>query len=65
MWIPWFKNREAGYFEFCKLWSSSSFKMVSKKKVLNHGKDQMHRYVTDGHVHKAKHMVRSRSYFVK
>jgi hypothetical protein len=56
--IPWFKNREADYFEFCKLWSSSAFKLVSEKKRLNRGKKPAHRYGADGHIHKAKHMVR-------
>jgi hypothetical protein len=56
--IPWFKNREADYFEFCKLWSSSAFKLVSEKKRLNRGKKLVHRYGADGHVHKAKRMVR-------
>jgi hypothetical protein len=56
--IPWFKNREVNYFEFCKLWSSSAFKLVSEKKRLYHEKDLMHRYGADGHVRKAKHMIR-------
>ena len=56
--IPWFKNREADYIEFCKLWSSSAFKLVSEKKRLNRGKDLVHRYDADGHVRKAKRMVR-------
>jgi hypothetical protein len=29
-----------------------------RRKILYHGKDLMHRYDTDGHVRKAKHMVR-------
>jgi hypothetical protein len=58
MWIPWFKNHEADYFKFCKLWSSSAFKLPSEKKRLCHEKDLMSRYGTYGHVHKAKHMVR-------
>ena len=57
--IPWFKNREADYFEFCKLWSSSAFRAVSKKKRLCRGKDPKHRYGADGHVRKAKRMVRA------
>jgi hypothetical protein len=56
--ILWFKNREAGYFEFYKLWSSSAFKLVSEKKRFNHGKDPAHRYDTDGHVRKAIRLVR-------
>jgi hypothetical protein len=55
--ISWFKNREADYFEFCKLWSSSTFKLVLEKKRLDHGKDPAHRYDADGHVRKAKRMV--------
>jgi hypothetical protein len=55
---PWFKNREADYFEFCKLWSSSAFKLVSEKKRLNRGKKLMHRCGVDGHVRKTKRMVR-------
>jgi hypothetical protein len=58
VWIPWFKNREADYFEFCKLWSSSAFRLVVEKKRFNHEKDLVHRYGADGHVRKAKHMVR-------
>jgi hypothetical protein len=46
------------YFEFYKLWSSSAFRLVSEKKILCHGKDSMHRYDADGHVHKAKRIVR-------
>jgi hypothetical protein len=34
VWIPWFNNRQADYFEFCQLWSSSVFKLVSEKKGL-------------------------------
>jgi hypothetical protein len=56
--ILWFKNREADYFEFYKLWSSSAFKLVSEKKILCCGKDLMHRYGADGHVCKAKCMVK-------
>jgi hypothetical protein len=56
--ISWFKNREEDYFEFCKLWSSSAFKLVSEKKRLCRGKDPMHRYDTDWHARKATHMVR-------
>jgi hypothetical protein len=56
--ILWFQNHEADYFEFCKLWSSSAFKQVLEKKRLNHGKKLAHRDGTDGHVHKAKRMVR-------
>jgi hypothetical protein len=44
--------------KFCKIWSSSAFKLVSKKKRLNRGKDPAHRYDADGHVRKAKRMVR-------
>jgi hypothetical protein len=58
MQIPRFKNHEADYFEFYKLWSSSAFKLVLEKKRLNHGKDLVHRYGVDGHVRKAKCMVR-------
>jgi hypothetical protein len=54
----WFKNREVDYFELCNLWSSSAFKLVSKKKGLCCGKDRMHRYGVDGHICKAKRMVR-------
>jgi hypothetical protein len=56
--IPWFKNHEADYFEFCKLWSSSAFKLLLEKKRLNHGKDPAHRYGVDGHVRKVERMVR-------
>jgi hypothetical protein len=55
--ISWFKNCEADYFEFCKLWSSSAFKLVLEKKRLDRGKDPAHRYGADGHVRKAKRMV--------
>jgi hypothetical protein len=58
VWILWFKNHEVDYFEFYKLWSSSAFKLVSKKKRLCRGKDLMHRYGADGHVCKATCMVR-------
>jgi hypothetical protein len=58
MQISLFKNYEADYSKFCNIWSSSAFKLVSEKKILYHGKDLMHRYDTDGHVRKAKHMVR-------
>jgi hypothetical protein len=53
-----FKNHEVDYFEFCKLRSSSAFRMVSEKKRLCCGKDPMHRYGAYGHVHMAKHMIR-------
>jgi hypothetical protein len=56
--IPWFKNCDANYFEFCKLWSSSAFRLVLEKKRVCCGKDLMHRYDIDGHVCKAKCMVR-------
>jgi hypothetical protein len=56
--ILWFKNREVDYFEFCKLWSSSAFKLVLVKKRLCCGKDLMHRYDVDGHIRKARCMVR-------
>jgi hypothetical protein len=39
--------------------------MVLEKKRLNHGKDLMHRYATDGHVCKDKRMVRSSSCSIK
>jgi hypothetical protein len=55
--ILWFKNCEVNYFEFCKLWSSSSFKLVSEKKDFL-GKDMMHRYDVDRHVGNAKRMIR-------
>jgi hypothetical protein len=48
--IPWFRKRMQDYLEFCKLWSSSSFKVKSEKKRLNRGKDLKHGYGTDGHV---------------
>jgi hypothetical protein len=51
----WFKNREVNYFEFCKLWSSSAFRLVLEKKIHCCGKDPKHRYDVDGYVHKAKH----------
>jgi hypothetical protein len=54
----WFQNCEAYYFEFCNLWSSSDFKLVSENKGLNRGKKLVHRYGANGHVRKAKHMVR-------
>jgi hypothetical protein len=38
------QNREADYFEFYKLCSSSVLKLVSEKKRLCHGKYLMHRY---------------------
>jgi hypothetical protein len=56
--ILWFKNCEVDYFEFCKLWSSSVFRMVSENKRLCRGKDLMHRYGADGHVRKAKRIIR-------
>jgi hypothetical protein len=58
VWIPWFKNHEADYFEFCKLWSSSAFRLVVEKKRFNHEKDLVHRYGVDGHVRKAKRMIK-------
>jgi hypothetical protein len=39
--------------------------LVLEKKRLNHGKDLMHRYATDGHVCKDKCMVRSSSCSIK
>jgi hypothetical protein len=52
------QNYEVDYFEFCKLWSISAFKLVSDKKILNRGKKPTHRYDADGHVRKVKCMVR-------
>jgi hypothetical protein len=41
-----------------KLWSSSAFMVLSKKKRLCRGKDLKHRYDSDGHVHKSRRIVR-------
>jgi hypothetical protein len=59
VWIMWFRNREQVCFECCKLWSSSAFRAVSEKKRLCHEKELKHRYGTDGHVCKSKHMIRA------
>jgi hypothetical protein len=56
--IPWFKNHELDYLEFCKLWSSSAFRAVFEKKRLCRGKVSKHTYGTDGHVRKSQHMVK-------
>jgi hypothetical protein len=50
VWILWFKNRRADYFEF--------FKLVPEKIRLNRGKKSAHRYDADGYVCKSKRMVR-------
>jgi hypothetical protein len=46
------------YLEFCRYWSSPTFKAKSEKKRLNCGKDLKHRYDADGHVPKSQCMVR-------
>jgi hypothetical protein len=57
--ILWFRNCEQDYFKFCKLWCSSAFWAISKKKRLCCGKDPKHKYDDDGHVRKSKCMVRA------
>jgi hypothetical protein len=56
--IQWFRNHKQDYLEFCKLWSSSAFKVKSEKKRLNRGKDLKHRYDADGYARKSQRMIR-------
>jgi hypothetical protein len=58
--IPWFRHYTLIYLEFYKYWYSPKFKAKSEKKRLNHGKDPRHRYDTNGHIRKSRHMVRFR-----
>jgi hypothetical protein len=56
--ISWFMHRRVVYLEFCRLWSSPTFKVKSEHKRLNRGKDPKHRYGVDGYVHKSQRMIR-------
>jgi hypothetical protein len=51
-------NNLPGYFALCKYWASPEFIEMSKKWRHNWGHEPKHTYDVDGHIHKAKHMVR-------
>jgi hypothetical protein len=52
------KNNFLGYFALCEYYASLEFIEISKKLKQNQSQDPKHTYSVDGHIHKAKHMVR-------
>jgi hypothetical protein len=56
--IPWSRHHRKVYLEFCRLWSSPTFKAKFEQKRLDHGKDPKHIYGANGHVRKSQRMVR-------
>jgi hypothetical protein len=52
------KNNLPGYFAMCKYWASREFIEKSKQRRQNRGNEPKHTYGGDGHIRKAKRMVR-------
>jgi hypothetical protein len=52
------QNNLPGYFALCKYWARHEFIEMSKKRRQNHGHEPKHTYAADGHICKAKKMVR-------
>jgi uncharacterized membrane protein len=56
--VLWMQNNLPGYIALCKYWVSPKFIEMSMKRRQNQGHELKHTYGTDGHIHKAKKMVR-------
>jgi hypothetical protein len=52
------QNNLPGYFALYKYWASPQFIKMSKKRRQNRGHEPKDTYGADGHIHKAKKMVR-------
>jgi hypothetical protein len=56
--IPWLETQPEAYRALCRRWASPEFIAASKKHRECRGNDPKHRYGRDGHLRKAKRMVR-------
>jgi hypothetical protein len=52
------QNNLPGYFALCKYWASPEFIKMSKKQRQNRCHEPKYTYDVDGHIRKAKCMVR-------